>query len=72
MNKPLDKESKVRLEDMIDNHSLATVLDAIADICQQKADHLRENWQDDELAGSWDGAASALETAIRRANLLNI
>ncbi len=38
--------NNVELEAMIDSNGLVAVLDALADICAEKAAHLRENWQD--------------------------
>jgi len=42
------------LEALVDGFGLSTVLDMLRDICHEKADHIRTNWQDNELAASWD------------------
>ncbi len=49
------------LEVYIDKTSLSNVLDELADICNEKAEHIRTNWQDGLLAKEWEKAAKALE-----------
>jgi len=39
-----------QLEAMIDEHSVVEVLEAISVVCSLKADHVRSNWQDEQLA----------------------
>lgn len=45
------------LESYIDRTSLADLLDIVSDVCLAKAEHHRENWQDDVAARGWEGAA---------------
>ena len=42
------------LESMIDEFGLHTIVDALATICFEKAEHLRSNWQDENMARNWD------------------
>lgn len=49
------------LEALIDRHDLARVIDALAEVCGEKADHLRENWQDNESAEVWESARVKVE-----------
>jgi len=49
------------LEMMIDKHGLSKVLFWIAEICHEKADHVKSNWQDRELAKAWNVDAKAVE-----------
>ena len=42
------------LEELVDQHGLDRVVEMLADICADKADHLRSNWQDDATARAWD------------------
>lgn len=53
----------LNLETMIDDTSLSVVLDALAEICEGKAQHLQENWQESErspLVLFWTRFAEAL------------
>ena len=60
MNNTLTSDSKLVLESMIDADSLRAVLDAIADICAEKADRLRCNWQDEKTAQAWSDCSQRL------------
>jgi len=44
------------LETVIDRTSLSNVLDLLADICGDKGEHLRSNWQDENTAKVWEHA----------------
>ena len=46
------------LEDLIDSEELTGLMDLIAEVCSAKADFIRENWQDDLTADTWDGYAA--------------
>lgn len=48
------------LERIIDRSSVAQVIGAIEDICREKADHIRSNWQDKALARTWDQDAAVV------------
>ena len=50
----MKSEQKYQLEQMIDSTSLKDVLNAINDICQEKGEHIRTNWQDAKLAQRWE------------------
>lgn len=50
-----------RLEAEVDTTTLAQVVSTLADVCREKADHIRHNWQDEKLAKVWDMAATKLE-----------
>lgn len=49
------------LEQLIDQSSLKEVLEALADICYVKQEHLRVNWQDGRVAQAWVKAGRRLE-----------
>lgn len=51
------EELKRALEDLIDKTRLGLVLDALAAVCRDKAEHLSTNWQDDTAAKEWNRAA---------------
>lgn len=60
------------VERLIDSTGLAAVLAAVRDIANEKAEHIREAWQDASLARTWDAAGSAIGTAqakVHRAGL---
>jgi hypothetical protein len=48
------------LETMIDRLGMAEIMLLITHICDEKAEHIRENWQDEEMAKRWDIVAEAL------------
>lgn len=48
------------LEALIDHESIVSVLEALADIAYLKAEHVRENWQDETLGKAWDKTGDAL------------
>ena len=41
------------LETLIDRNTLATVFEAIANVCHGKAEHLKANWQDSWGEKAW-------------------
>jgi hypothetical protein len=55
-----------QLEPLIDRSSLAAVLEALCQVCWEKADHLRSNWQDHAAAKSWDKAANSIDRIIHK------
>lgn len=54
------------LERVIDAYDLPSVLEAIDQICIEKAQHIRENWQDESTARAWDRMGSFVDTAARQ------
>lgn len=53
--------NKEVIEDIIDEEGLREVIEALAAICRDKADHLRGNWQDKTAAKAWDRDANKLD-----------
>lgn len=53
--------STEQLESMIDTKGLRHILDTLVDICMEKAEHLRSNWQDTTAADNWETAANGLD-----------
>lgn len=49
-------DPKVVLEGMVDAMGLGKVLDLLADICVDKANHVQTNWQDKITAATWTQA----------------
>lgn len=50
-----------RLEELLDQSDLASLILALARVCNEKAEHLRCNWQDEITAKVWDRAARKLD-----------
>lgn len=48
------------LESVLDQSSLDQVLLMLARICNEKAEHVRSNWQDKTLARAWEVNANKL------------
>lgn len=68
----LTEAEAAEVEQLIDRCGLATVVGALALICAEKAEHVRTNWQDKELAAAWHQCGLHLldaETAIGKENL---
>jgi hypothetical protein len=51
------------LEQLIDSHGLGTVVEALAEVARDKAEHVRTAWQDEQYARHWDRAARELDKA---------
>ena len=56
----MNRQELDALEALIDAHTLADVVGALAQLASEKADHIRENWQDDTTAEVWDNHATHL------------
>jgi hypothetical protein len=66
MTTPLSEQ----LEQIIDSKGLPYVLDKLAEICQEKANHIRENWQDNKLGLEWDKIAWSIQQVSQKAEHL--
>jgi hypothetical protein len=49
------------LEAFIDEYTLAEVLEKLANICREKADHIRTSYSDKTLAQTWDDDAKLID-----------
>ena len=56
-----------QLETLIDAVGIESILMGISDICGEKADHIRANWQDNVLARRWDVVAGAVGITVPKA-----
>lgn len=68
MNKPYfceGSEAMLQLEAMVDKVGLRNVLYALEHICHEKAEHLRNNWQDRTSAGVWNRRGNKLNKVAR-------
>jgi len=67
-SKFIETKEMYELEDIVDSQGLSNVIDLLSEICYEKADHLRSNWQDESLARSWEKDASILDKISGRLN----
>ena len=58
--KELSKMNEQDLEDLIDKAGLPNIIGALETICNEKADHVRSNWQDEDTARCWEKRAKGL------------
>jgi hypothetical protein len=58
------------LEEYIDQHNIAEVIDALREICYGKSAHVLTNWQDKNLSRQWDRVANKLISAFNEAKEL--
>lgn len=58
--KTLSDETKLTLESMVDSTSVSTLIETLSEICWEKAQHIRDNWQDEPLAQVWERAGNQL------------
>jgi hypothetical protein len=63
---------KQLLEQFIDGSSLFAVLELIEVICEEKADHIASNWQDERLARAWQHAAYRVNLAANSKTVLAV
>ena len=54
------------LEALIDLHGLPAVLNAIAQICSDKAEHIAVNWQDTATAKVWVNHMMRIDNLARK------
>lgn len=54
------------LENIVDAGSVTDALDLLHEICEAKAQHIRENWQDEKLAKSWEKDGEKLGKLARK------
>lgn len=55
------KKLAEKLEDLVDANNLVDVINALSQVCHEKAQHIEENWQDKRLAKTWETAARKLD-----------
>lgn len=53
------------LEVLVDKHGLANVMNALAEVCYAKADHISESYNDKGLAEDWNDIAMSLVYSVR-------
>lgn len=56
----------LKIEADVDKHGIAECLEALADLCLDKAAHVTDNWQDDARADRWGIIAHELHRLSER------
>lgn len=57
------------LEPLVDASSLSDVILALARVCDEKAEHLAINWQDENAAKEWSKAARTLDKTAEKVEI---
>lgn len=64
-------EAKDTLESIVDQFSTSTVINMLSEIAGEKAEHIRENWQDEGLAKQWERLAKVLDRSYMHVNKID-
>jgi hypothetical protein len=48
---------------LVDSCGLQNILNALFNVCADKAEHIRTNWQDELLAKAWEVAGQNIDAA---------
>lgn len=60
-------ERVATLESIVDAYGLAETISALAEACDEKAEHIRHNWQDEMTACLWGRMRGKLATVATEA-----
>ena len=69
---PSAKSYEYELEEIIDKFGLQRTVEALAEICHLKAEHIEENWQDNYMARAWRKAAGSVYRCSQSDAVFNI
>jgi hypothetical protein len=58
------EEVKHLMEEFMDKEGLAQLIQLVAEICYEKAEHVLTNWQDENLAKLWEKDAKLLVRVV--------
>jgi hypothetical protein len=64
--RPIRDGERILIENIMDAIGPAALAEAIARIADDKATHIRENWQDEDTARQWDRVAARMEAQVKR------
>lgn len=65
-------DAQTELEALVDRAGLGNVVECLAIICEAKAEHIRENWQDARSASVWERCARAIDRCAARVRFLGL
>ena len=54
------------VESLVDRTDLDSVLEALEEMCYLKAEHVREDWQDENLARVWEYNGKIISQTINK------
>ena len=67
-----NQHNMTTLEQIVDACGIIDVVDALATICNEKAEHIRSAWQDDKTAKVWDKAGKHLDvTSVKLSGIMD-
>lgn len=67
--KTVQQEDRDTLVRLIDSYDLESIVMALSEIAELKAEHIRSNWQDHSTAGAWSSAGRVLDIASADINV---
>lgn len=62
----MEREHESNIEEAIDDLGLSGLLEKVAEIAREKADHIRQAYGDRSLARMWESDAGKIETLAGR------
>lgn len=69
---PTGRMMESTLEGMVDRAGVRAVLSALANVCNGKAAHLLEAWQDSSTSASWEKVEAGLDRVRSKAQTLGL
>ena len=63
---------ELAVEEMIDAAGISNVIDAVAQVCFAKAEHLKGNWQDPDGSRAWRVVAKRVDTLAGSEAVINL
>lgn len=70
-SRPKLSEVMDSIESLIDFWGMPEIIEQLILVCDNKADHLRSNWQDERGAKNWESKAKVLMKTERQISKLN-
>ena len=68
----LTQEQQDTLESILDSATLEDVFDSPDNICYEKANHLRTNWQEEAMGKAWEKAGAKVGGISHSAAVMHV
>lgn len=68
----MERDLQQTLETLVDEHGVRAVLEALAQVCFDKSEHVQVQWQDGKLAALWSDAGIAVERGAARVGITRL